>query len=261
MKNTLLIAGLILALGASSPTLGQRKITSTKQLLKAMKKRYGGKWFNAFTFVQKTIRYNRTGQPRDTTLWYEAIHYPNNFRIDYGHPSKGNAVLFTADTAYRFRKGKLATTRYNPQYFLLLKGGLYHRTVKECLKILKKGGYRTENFHTDTYRGRPVYVIGASKGDLKTPQFWIDQAHFYIVRRTQKINPAKQGPDKGKDRVLDVQYQNHKATGGGWVEQIVRFEVNGRLVQIEEYTEIDTSPNIPKNFFDPQYFGKAHWYK
>ncbi|OJJ14050.1 hypothetical protein BKI52_44500 [marine bacterium AO1-C] len=261
MKNTLLISCVIIIFGASSPTLGQRKISSTKQLLKAMKKRYQGKWFNEFTFVQKTIRYTREGQPRDTALWYEAVRYPNNFRIDYGHPSKGNAVLFQADTAYRFQKGKLTGTRFNPQYFLLLKGGLYRRKLKECLKILKKGGYDIESFHTNTYQGRPVYVIGALKGDLKKPQFWIDQQHFYVIRRTQKINPARQGPDKGKERILDVQYQNHKATGGGWVEQIVRFEVNGRLVQIEEYTDIDTSPKIPKNFFNPDHFGKSHWYK
>lgn len=217
-----------------------------------MKKRYQGKWFNAFTFVQKTVRYKKDGQPGDTALWYEAIRYPNNFRIDFGHPKKGNSVVFNADSAYRFQKGKLTNTRYDPQYFLLLKGGLYHRKLKECLQILKKGGYATHLFHQNTYNGRPVYVIGANKGDLKTPQFWIDQQHFYIVRRTQKIS---------KGRVLDVQYTKHKATGGGWVEQIVRFEVDGRLVQIEEYTKIDTSPHLTKDLFDPAKYGQSHWYK
>lgn len=239
-------------LGVLAPTYGQRKINTTKKLLKAMKKRYQGKWFREFTFVQQTIRYNKQGQPRDTALWYEAVRYPDNFRIDYGHPSKGNSVLFDADTAYRFRKGKLNASRYDPQYFLLVKGGLYKRKLKECLNILKQGGYKTEIFREDTFNGRPAYVIGAEKGDLKTAQFWVDKEHFYVVRRTRKIS---------RGRLLDLQYKNHIASGGGWVEKIVRIEVDGRLVQMEEYTKIDTSPKISKNFFDPKYYGKSHWHK
>lgn len=251
MKKHLLVLSLLFTFGFVLPAHSQGKIKSTKQLLKAMKKRYQGKWFSSFTFIQKTIRY-KDGKAGKPSLWHEAIQYPNKFRIDFGDLKEGNSVVFAADSGYRFRQGKLVGKRYDPQYFLLMKGGLYHRKLKECLSILKKGGYQTNLFHKNTYKGRPVYVIGAKKGDLKTPQFWIDKEHFYVVRR-MRANRRK------ANSILDVQYQNHKATGGGWVEQTVRFEVDGKLVQIEEYTKIDTSPRLPKSFFNPTQFGKAHW--
>ncbi|WP_299453876.1 hypothetical protein [uncultured Microscilla sp.] len=252
MKKHFTILSLLLILSLTPFAHSQGKINSTKRLLKAMKKRYDGKWFKAFTFIQKTIRYNAQGQPSTPAIWYEAIRYPNQFRIDIGDLKNGKSVIFDADSAYSFKQGKLTNTRYDPQHFLLMKGGLYYYSLKKCLRILTKGGYNTDLFHANTYNGRPVYVIGAKKGDLKTPQFWLDQTHFYVVRRIRATRSAK---------VLDVQYTKHQATGGGWVEQKVSFELNGRLVQVEEYTNIDTSPKLPKGFFDPTQFGKSHWYK
>lgn len=252
MKKKYFIILILCLLGITSLAHSQTSINSTKDLLKTMKKRYDGKWFKSFTFIQKTIRYDAQGKASKPVLWYEAIRYPNQFRIDIGNPKQGKSVIFNADSAYRFKQGKLIGTRYDPQYFLLMKGGIYYRNLKACLELLEKGGYDIQSFHADTYKGRPVYVIGAKQGDLKSPQFWIDQQYFYVVRRIRATRSKK---------VLDVQYTNHKASGGGWVEQKVTFELDGKLVQVEEYTQINTQPNIPQGFFDPTQFGKSHWYK
>lgn len=247
MKHLLLL--LFLAFTASAFS---QKIKETEALIEAMHQKYQGKWFNAFTFVQETIQYEEDGSERDRKIWYEAIQYPKNFRIDYGPIEEGNASLFRNDSMYRFKNGVLEQAVVNPQQFLLMKGGLYHFEVAEVIKMLKDYGYDTEVFRKDRFQGKKVYVLGAKEGDLSAPQFWIDAKHFYLVRRIRSLNNGK---------VLDVHYGEHLKSNGGWVEQTVKFYLDGRYLQLENYKEIDTSPNLDAGVFDPAKFGAIHWKK
>lgn len=235
-----------------SSTQAQKELSTAKALVKQMHKLNKGKWFDAFTFVQRTIRFDENGQTRDSSTWYEAIEYPKNFRIDYGDLKNGNANIFRNDSIYAFRSGSLQRADLNPQQFLLMKGGLYHYKVKEVLSMLEDYGYDTSKFRSDQWNGRPVYVLGAEKGDEQSAQFWIDAKHYYLVRRISSTS---------NNNVLDVHYSDHIAGGGGWVEQTVKFYLDGRYIQIEYYEEIDTAPELPHSLFDPNAFGKAHWYK
>lgn len=118
--------------------------------------------------------------------------------------------------------------------------------------MLQDYGYNTAIFRKDSWKSRPVYVLGAEKGDERSQQFWIDAEHFYLVRRISTTQ---------RDQVLDVHYEDHIAGGGGWVEQTVKFYLDGRYIQLEYYQQIDTSPDLPESLFDPAAFGEEHWYK
>ena len=111
------------------------------------------------------------------------------------------------------------------------------------MEKLKSYGYDTSIFREDRLNGRKAYVVGAEKGDLVTKQFWIDADHFYTVRRISQV---------GNGRALDVQYSDHKSVVNGWVEQIVTFYVNGRLVQIENYLDINADRTLDLNIFDEE---------
>lgn len=229
----------------------QKEIKSAKALIKQMHKANKGKWFNAFTFVQKTIRFDQEGAVRDSSIWYEAIQYPKNFRIDYGPLDDGNANIFRNDSVYSFRSGALQAAAINPQQFLLMKGGLYHYPVKKVLSMLTEYGYNIQQFRSDRWNGRPVYVLGAEAADEKSAQFWIDAEHFYLVRRISQAS---------NERILDVHYSDHIASGGGWVEQTVKFYLDGRYIQLEYYQDIDTAPRLPASLFNPKAFGQEHWF-
>lgn len=229
-----------------------QKIKDTEGLIKAMHQKYQGEWFDAFTFVQETVRYEADGSERDRHIWYEAIAYPKNFRIDYGAIDNGNASLFRNDSMYRFRNGVLERAELNPQQFLLMKGGLYHYEVPAVVTMLQEYGYDVTQFREDRFNGRKVYVLGAPEGDLSAAQFWIDAKKFYLVRRISTVSNGK---------VLDVHYSDHIKTGGGWVEQTVKFYLDGRYIQLENYKEIDTKPELNSKVFDPKWFGKVHWYR
>ena len=225
------------------------QITNTGQLLDAMQVRYRGKWFKEYTFAQQTIRYDQSGAVRDTSLWHEAVSYPDHFRIDFGVP--GRFVIFKNDSSWRFEKESLQGQRFEPQEFLLFKGGMYFRSPASIMAKLKEYGYDTSIFREDRLNGRRAYVVGAKEGDLKTKQFWVDADHFYTVRRISRVSNG---------RTLDVQYSDHKRVGGGWVEQRVTFYLDERLLQIEKYLDIDDSKKLDKAIFDEKN-PKMDWFK
>ena len=72
MKRAYLFLFLVLPIGLSA------QLTNTGQLLDAMQVKHRGKWFKTLTFQQETIRY-REGQKSETSIWNEAVHYPDHF--------------------------------------------------------------------------------------------------------------------------------------------------------------------------------------
>ena len=240
-----------LVISSTAITNSKPDIGSTKALLKAMNKTYKGKWFDQFTFIQETIKFDKQGKEKSKAIWYEAVDYPKKFRIDYGDISNGNTTIYDKDSAWVFRDHHLKEITHSPREFLLMKGGLYHQSVKETLNQLHQYGYDCSKFRIDELNGKKVYVIGADEGDLKSRQFWMDAEHFYMVRR---IHAPKE------DIIVDVIYSDHIATNGGWVEQTVEFWVNNSYYQIEYYKDINTNPKLNANIFDPEQFGKIkHW--
>lgn len=225
------------------------QITSTGQLLDAMQTKNRKSWFKEFTFTQETIRYNQNGAVRDTAIWYEAVSYPDHFRIDYN--DKGQFVIFRNDSSFRFQAYQFQSKRLEPQEFLLFKGGMYFISPTEVMDKLKEYGYDTSIFREDRLNGRRAYVVGAKKGDLSTKQFWIDADYFYTIRRISKVS---------RGRTLDVQYSDHKRVLCGWVEQTVTFYIDQRLLQIEHYVDIDASKVLDMSIFNPKKPSK-YWFK
>jgi hypothetical protein len=62
-------------------TFIQQDDTNSEKVLKQMYDRYSGKWYHTFTFVQKTENFKNDSLVK-TSTWYEAIMFPDKFRID-----------------------------------------------------------------------------------------------------------------------------------------------------------------------------------
>ncbi|HXT48829.1 MAG TPA: hypothetical protein VN717_09315, partial [Gemmatimonadaceae bacterium] len=94
----------------------------------------------------------------------------------------------------------------------------------------------------DTWKGRPVYVIGAAAVDLKSHQLWIDKDRLLFVRGIQ--------PDqRDSTKTVDMRFDNYVKVPSGWLSETVEVYRDGKLVQREEYSDVRT--NIP---VDPQIF-------
>ena len=128
---------------------------------------------------------------------------------------------------------------------------MYYRPRNEVIEKMKAYGYDTSILRYDQLNGRNAIVVGANADDLKTKQFWLDADHFYTVRRISKTSNGQ---------VLDVIYSDHKPINGGWVEQVVTFYLDGRLLQVENYLNIRADVSLDPDIFQPK-SPKRDWFK
>lgn len=226
-------------------------IQNTEQLIGAMHKQYKGKWAKSLTFVQHNTHYE-SDSVAGKSVWYEAISYPDKFRIDFGKPTAGDAVIFAEDSMYRFKEGELKAKRHQPNDLLLVAGGINFMDKEQALKRLKEAGYDVTKFHEDVWEGKPVYVVGADKGDVSSNQFWIDKDKLILLRTITKT-PTQQ------IQVQEARFSKHIKTAGGWTETEVLFLMDGKEEQLEEYKNIKVNPTLSPGLFRPDQFGKAHW--
>jgi outer membrane lipoprotein-sorting protein len=217
----------------------------SKETLKKMHDRYAGKWYKTFSFNQTTEVY-RNDSLKQTETWYENIKFPNDFRIDFGNPDSGNAVIFKNDSSYFFRSGQIAQVRRYEDDLLFLLGGMYFYQFDEVTTKMKLFGYDLDKFHEDTGKGKDVYVIGAGKGEDSVNQLWVEKGNYSPVRMIKYENKNKE----------EAFFENHVKLGGGFTETLVHFFINDKLLQVEKYHDLKSDVEINPAIFDTENFVK-----
>lgn len=223
---------------------------NTYDLIYYWKDQYADVHLRSFSFVQETIEFE-DGRPRDTSTWYEAIEYPNNFRMDFGDSTEMNRNLYRNDSIYAMRKGEVVHKGKRIQEFMLLEGSTYHSPVDTTIKKLKDTGLDTDLFYESIYKGRPTYVIGAEPGDSLATQVWLDAEWRNSVMRVSRTRSGK---------LLKVTYDEFKEIDGEMIETWLEFYLDGELVQTERYNEIQINPDLDPKIFDPYHFRSSYWY-
>ena len=249
MRKSIVLAFLILFVGGAEALAA--KITTTDQLVAAMQKKYAKSWYQTATFVQKTTNIDKDGNKKVET-WYEAMSLPGSLRIDFTPTKDGNGILFTNGQVYSFKNGKVDTNRPFVHPLMVLGFDVYRLPQADVIEKLKGLKFDLSIFREDTWQGRPVYVVGAKRGDLHSPQFWIDRKNLYFVRM---IRPA------GKDgaQTQETQFNKYVKLGGGWMSPEVIFMVDGKVVTTEEYSDLRANVALDSKLFDPQSFATVHW--
>ena len=247
MKYIFLIFALSLLSLTAAP---DPKISNTNELISAMQKKYGKSWYKTATFVQQTTNIEPDGTKKVET-WYEAMSVPGNLRIDFTPTSEGNGILFTDGKIYVFKNGKVDSTRPFEHPLLILGFDIYRAPASDVTAKLQALKFDLSQFREDTWQGRPVYVVGAKAGDLRSPQFWIDQKELYFVRMLRPV---------GKDgaQTSETQFNKYQKLGGGWIAPEVIFMVDGKVVTTETYSEMRADVALDPKLFDPQSWTTVH---
>ena len=136
--------------------------TDGRQLLARMRAAYLGKWFKTVTFQQQTIQTHPTGVT-DTTTWYEALKSPDRLRIDFGDPKNGNGVVYTADSLYVVRSGKVTRTAASGNPFLPFVAGVYDQPLETTLRQIQPYRFDLSKLYMTTWEGRPTWLIFGSR--------------------------------------------------------------------------------------------------
>jgi hypothetical protein len=237
---------LLFVLLASLVSVAQTISTPT-QLVQAMHDRYASKWYHTLTFEQQSITHKPDGTT-STEIWHEALLLPGRLRVDIGDRAAGNGMVFNNSHLYIFKDGKLATDRDYIHPLLVLGFDVYGQPVETTVQQLKDLHIDMSTMHEDSLDGRPMYVVGAKQGDLKTVQFWIDKERLYFVRL---LEPGQKDPSV----VQDIRFEDYKQVeGGGWVAEHVVIQVEGKVVFEERYSDVKTNIPLSEKFFDPASF-------
>jgi len=222
-----------------------RDIKSGQDLISAMHNRYAGRWYKTLTFVQTTTNFKADGTSEVST-WYEAMSVPGKLRIDFAPIEKGDGILFADNKLYSFREGKTGAARPFIHPLLVLGFDVYMQPVETTLDQIKGLNIDMAVVHQEKWQGKTVYVVGAKKGDLSSPQVWVDKKELVFVRLFEVGG-------KDKKSVRETQFNRYvKAKGGGWVSAEVLFYVDGKLSTTEKYADIQTGVPLDAGLWDPE---------
>ncbi|HEU5042331.1 MAG TPA: hypothetical protein VFT84_15990 [Gemmatimonadales bacterium] len=200
-------------------------------LIRQMRERYHGRWYETLTFVQKTTLPNGKVE-----TWYEALAAPGRLRIDIAPLDSMRTLIFRDDSLFEFRGGHRVAARHLIHPLMVLGFDVYVQPEEVTIGKLRRLGFDLSRLHETTWQGRPTYVVGAVAGDSTTRQFWIDKERLYFVR---SLEPAPQDPSK----VAETRFEDYREMGGGWLEHEVVFLLNGEVRMREEYG--DTRVRVP----------------
>src|SRR5205085_10415693 len=140
-------------------------------------------------------------------------------------------VLFTGGKLYVFKSRKVDNTRPFEHPLLIRGFDVYRAPASEVIAKLQALKFGLSQVREGTWQGRPVYVVGAKSGDLRSQQFWIDQKNLYFVRM---IRPG----DKDGTQTQETQFNKYQKLGGGWMAPEVVFMIDGKVVTTERYSDI-----------------------
>jgi len=250
----LLGAASLVGCAAATPTVNRTVPATGVELLQRMHDAYAGKWPRTITFVQKTTVTRPTGVV-DTSTWYEALESPDRLRIDFGDPAKRNGVIYTADSLYVVREGKVTRTAANGNPFLPFVAGVYAQPMDTTLKQIAPYRFDLSKLRADMWEQRPVWVVGSTEvADTTSPQFWLDQERLVVVRMIAAFNPAQPSD------VADIWLMDYRPVSGGWLAVKVEIRQGGKVIQKEEYSDWKGNVDIPADFFVAEKWSSVpHW--
>lgn len=231
---------------------------SGKEVLQRMHDRWatGTPWFHTLTFKQQTTIARPDGT-QNVSTWYEALMAPDRLRIDFGDPSEGNGVIYTADSVYVVRSGKVQRTEADGNPFLPFVVGVYTQPLERTLAQLEPLGVDMSRVRSDSWQGRPVWVVGAAgASDTTSAQFWVDADRLILLRMV--LVPS--GGAGLRAQPLDIHLDEYVETGGGWLATKVVMYSGGVARQTEEYSDWRTGVELSPDFFVVEKWGDVpHW--
>jgi hypothetical protein len=247
------LALVVIAAGAcarapiATPTPAPARVPAYRtgdDVVAAMHDRYAGRWYRTLTFRQKTSRLLPNGK-WDEQTWYEALALPGRLRIDFEPVSAGNGVLYARDSQFVAANGRVVRAEPGINDLLLLGFDVYANPVVRTDSLLRRQGFDLARFHHDTLDGRAMLVVGASAGEMRRKQFWVDAERLVFVRLLEP-NP------RDSARLQDIRFINYQPRGDAWISPRVEIrDATGKLVFSEDYFDMRTDVPLDESIFDP----------
>lgn len=254
-----LLALLAMAVPSARPVSAQGALPSSgKDVLERMHDHWatGTPWFKTLVFTQRTTVVRPDGT-KNVSTWYESVLAPDRLRIDFGDPAEGNGVMYTADSVYVVKAGKVERKSADGNPFLPFVIGVYTQPLDSTLAQLEPLGVDMSRVRSDRWEGRPVYVVGArDASDTSSAQFWVDSDRLILLRMI--LAPSAGGGRRSEP--LDIHLDDYVEVGGGWLATKVAMYGAGVARQTEEYSDWRAGVELSPDFFVAEkWSAEPHW--
>ncbi len=245
MKNTIAIIVLTMLFITNSVS---QEVKNGKELIQLMHNRYDGKWYNAATFEQETILYEK-GKQTKKQIWYEAFKIPGKLIIKFDSVQSGDGLIFNRDSVFVYKNDSLLLKKRRLHDLLILSLDVYNQPIEKTISDLNELGYNLDKIHINTWQGKNVYVVGALQGDTTSTQFWIEKEKLLFVRMI--------GNDHGKRK--EVIFNDYKPLGQAWIEYEVIFKMDNNVYQKENYSNVKIPTSLNDELFNTENFKNKKW--
>jgi hypothetical protein len=225
--------------------------TTGSDVLQRMYRTYEGRWFQTLQFTQENTRYTSNGRT-ERTQWKEYLLVPGRLRIEFLPAANGNGAVYADGNLYSFEGGRLAKTTPQINMLLVLTADVYGQPLTKSVEQLTSLGFDLSKVRSDTWQGRPVYVVGAaSAADLQATQFWVDAQTWVVLRvidRGNMLSPTAPRPG------TEYRLSDYRTIEGVPVVHDIGFYREGALFFREQYTEVQLNTAL-----DARLFSATQW--
>ena len=249
--------GAVLSAGSPLVASAQDAPRTGREVLDRMHAAYSGRWYRTLTFVQRTTITKKDGGTEVQT-WHESLRATpdggTRLRIDFGDLALGNGVIYTADSVYVVRGGKVVAQRPDGNPFLPLIEGVYVQPVERTVRDLAGTKVDLNTVSSGVWHGRPSWIVGAVATDSSAPQFWVDRERLVLVRMILAVAPGQP--------MMDIDLGGYAKVGQGWLATKIAMSVGGKPAQAEEYSDWKVGMDLSPALFEAASWSTApHWAK
>jgi hypothetical protein len=231
----------IVAVGYPCTASAQPFPKSGVQVISAMRQRYQDSWYHTLSFKERMVR--NVGDSTVKETWDEELRIPGHLRIDVEHANPPRTIIYNGDSLYLIH-GDTVTRHADRNLLLILGFDVYLQPPERTLTELADLHFAMTPVHGESWEGRPVYVVGAAKGDLHSPQFWVDQERLLFLRA---LKPDPQDTTK----TLEYRFDNYRLEPDGWLSETVLELRDGKQFFREDYNNVQMNQRLDRDRFNP----------
>jgi outer membrane lipoprotein-sorting protein len=193
----------------------------------------------AFTISTTEYRADSTMQARARV--YAAL--PGRLRVDVLPSSRRSGYIRNRQWMAVFERGRRVSTSSRVDLSTLLTYDLFAQSTDTTIMWLDSARVRFGLVRRDELDGRRVYVVGATKGDTTSAQFWVDAERWRVLRIIQR-------EARTPSQISDLRFSEYKELLDVPVPMRIQVYRGGRLVQRQEISDVEVNPSLPSRTFD-----------
>jgi outer membrane lipoprotein-sorting protein len=142
-----------------------------------------------------------------------------------------------------FEKGRRVASVSRVDLVTLLAYDVFAQAIDTTIMWLDSARVRYGVTRRDELDGRDVWVVGAEKGDITSPQFWVDAELWRVVRVIQR-------DPRGRNEVIDVRFPEFVDIRTLPLPSRSVTYRGGEPAFTQHFSKIAVNPTIPTSAFD-----------